>query len=282
VAVPASQETLCCYVAFLARSLSPSSISGYLNIIRILHLDAGLTNPLADNWQVQLVKRGVTRLKGQPVKQKLPITVEMLREFFPFLDHFGSAFDKSFWAAALIAFFGFFRKSTILPVSAVTPGGILRSDILSLSRTSFELAIRHTKTIQFGQRVLLLPFHSCLDQRLCPVRALLSHLASSPAPSDVHIFSFLSMGRPVRLTHSTFVAKLKTLLKLTKRDPKQFSAHSFRRGGSTFAFSLNMPLLHVKMRGDWKSNCVEQYIVISDDIANDAARLLAVGAANAV
>ena len=92
VAVPADQETLCCYVAFLARSLSPSSISGYLNIIRILHLDAGLANPLMDNWQLQLVKRGVTRLKGVPVKQKLPITIEMLRDFFPLLDHFGCPF----------------------------------------------------------------------------------------------------------------------------------------------------------------------------------------------
>jgi hypothetical protein len=62
--MPASQETLCCYVAFLARSLSPSSIASYLNIIRILHLDAGLENPLADNWELQMVHRGVSRLKG--------------------------------------------------------------------------------------------------------------------------------------------------------------------------------------------------------------------------
>ena len=180
VAVPAAQETLCCYVAFLARSLSPSSIPGYLNIIRILHLDAGLANPLTDNWELQLVKRGVNCLLGVSVKQKLPITIQMLRDFFPFLDHFGSAFDKSFWCAALIAFFGFFRKSTILPIATGSPGGIVRSDVLTLSRSSFELAIRHTKTIQFGQRVLILPFHQCLDQRLCPVRALFSHLASSP------------------------------------------------------------------------------------------------------
>ena len=69
VPVHATQETLCCYVAFLARSLSPSSIASDLNIIRILHLDAGLVNPLADNWELQMVRRGVCRLKGVPVKQ---------------------------------------------------------------------------------------------------------------------------------------------------------------------------------------------------------------------
>jgi hypothetical protein len=188
VTVPASQETLCCYVAFLARSLSPSSIANYLNIIWILHLDAGLENPLADNWELQMVRRGVSRLKGVPVKQKLPITLALLRDFFPLLDHFNSSLDKSFWAAALIAFFGFFRKSTILPITTGAPGGICRHDILCLTRVSFDLVLRHTKTIQFGQRVLTLPFVHCLDQRLCPVRALLSHLTSSPAPSTSHIF----------------------------------------------------------------------------------------------
>ena len=82
VPVPADRDTICCYVAFLARSLSPSLINGYTNIIRLLHLDAGLPNPMENNWEVQQIKRGVARLKGVPVKQKHPITVQMLCEFF--------------------------------------------------------------------------------------------------------------------------------------------------------------------------------------------------------
>ena len=50
-------------------------------------------------------------------------------------------------------------------------------------------------------------------------------------------------------------------------------------GGSTFAFSLNMPLVHVEKRGDWKSNCVERYINIDSGLAMNAAVLLAKGAA---
>ena len=53
-AVPASQETLVAYMAFLARSLSPNSIPGYMNIIRLLHLDSGFVNPLLDNWENDL------------------------------------------------------------------------------------------------------------------------------------------------------------------------------------------------------------------------------------
>ena len=265
--------------SFLARSLSSSSINGYLNIIRLLHLDAGLPNPLENNWEVQQIKRGIARLKGSPLKQKHPITVQILRESFLLLDHVSSTLDKSFWAACLIAFFGFFRKSTILPISSSSPTGICRDDIKDFSFSSFNLIIKHTKTIQFGQRSLNMPFFVCADQRICPVRALWSHLTSSPASSDRHIFSYLAGGRLVLLTHESFVKKLKHLIVATGRDPSVYSAHSFRREGSTFAFSLNMPLLTVKARGDWKSNCVEQYISVGQKMSEDAAILLSAGAA---
>ena len=133
--------------------------------------------------------------------------------------------------------------------------------------------------IQFGQRVLTLPFFFCVDPRLCPVRALRSHLSSSPANADRHIFCYSCGGRLLLITHSVFVKKLKSLIASTGRNPLDYSAHSFRRGGSTFAFSLNMPLIHVKSRGDWKSNCVERYISIDSDLAKQSAMLLAAGAA---
>jgi hypothetical protein len=66
---------------------------------------------------------------------------------------------------------------------------------------------------------------------------------------------------------------------VTGRNPSEYSAHSFRRGGSTFALSLNMPLLEVKNRGDWRSNCVERYIAISPSMSMQSAMLLSAGAA---
>jgi hypothetical protein len=50
VPVPASQETLVCYMTCLARRLLPSSIPNYMNVIRLLHLEAGLKNPLCENF----------------------------------------------------------------------------------------------------------------------------------------------------------------------------------------------------------------------------------------
>ena len=64
VAVPASPSTICDYSSFLARSLKSSSIPCYLNVIRILHVDAGYENPLERNWQLTMVKRGISRKLG--------------------------------------------------------------------------------------------------------------------------------------------------------------------------------------------------------------------------
>ena len=178
--------------------------------------------------------------------------------------------------AALIAFFRFYRKSTILPVTAESPGDICRQDIQCLTRFSFELIVQHWKTIQFRQRVLV--FHYCLDQSLCPIQALLSHLTSSPAPKTFHIISYLHLGRLCQWTHTAIVAKFKVLLEVTSNDPNLFSAQSLLFGGSKFALFIDMVLLHVKMRGDWKSNCVERYSDISIDAAQESAWLLSLGA----
>ena len=57
--VPADQLTLKTYIAFLARSIKSSSINGYLNIVRIMHLEAGYPNPLVDNFEIRMLKRGI-------------------------------------------------------------------------------------------------------------------------------------------------------------------------------------------------------------------------------
>lgn len=46
---PSQTAHICQYAAFLARSLKPSSIPNYLNIIGILHKEVNLPNPLTSN-----------------------------------------------------------------------------------------------------------------------------------------------------------------------------------------------------------------------------------------
>ena len=67
--VPASKSTVVLYATFLTRTLSPTSIAGYLNIIRIMHEEYDYNNLLLD-WELRMVKRGVQRCHGKPPKQR--------------------------------------------------------------------------------------------------------------------------------------------------------------------------------------------------------------------
>ena len=114
--VPASTHTICQYAAFLARSLTYASINNYLAIIGLLHIEFGLVNPLTDNWPLKSLLTGVKRVKGNQVVQKLPITLDILRGIYRIIS-LRSSFDASFWAVCSVAFYGFFRKSHLLPLS---------------------------------------------------------------------------------------------------------------------------------------------------------------------
>ena len=69
------------YVVFLAKTLSTSSIPNYFNVVRLLHMQCGYPTPLEDplfKHQKSLLMRGIKRINGYPMSQKLPVTLEAL------------------------------------------------------------------------------------------------------------------------------------------------------------------------------------------------------------
>lgn len=261
VIVPTDLDTLRAYIAFLARSLYPSSIPGYMNVIRLIHLDAGFPNPLLKNFEIEMISRGIRRSLGKPPVQKLPISIKMLIDIFSLLNMDVGA-DRAFWAASLVAFFGMLRKSTLLPMSVSdhTDHFLLRSDIVSLSLNYFMLRVRHSKTIQYGQRVLMLPFVSCANTVVCPVTSMLNLLGRNKFPPGTPLFSYQNQRGIEFWTHKSFVLRLKVLLGKIGLDPASYSGHSFRRGGCTFSYRAGLDLTSIKLRGDWKSNSFERYL----------------------
>ena len=278
--VPATQECILGYIAFLARSLKPTLIQNYLNIIRIVHLDAGLANPLENNFAATNLKKGISRELGSPPKQMLPMTLEMMHAIFKSLC-FLIPEDIAFWSICTIGFFGFLRKSTLLPVSVTNPGDghILYSDVVWERNDSFVINVRKTKTIQEGQRILKLPFVGCQSNPLCPVKALLNLLCVSPLATDLSLFAYQDRMGIHFFTHHTFVDKLREILKNAGFEYKSISGHSFRRGGASLAFALGMTMFEIKERGDWVSDAVKEYVYVSDEQSKHIARSLVNGSA---
>lgn len=264
--VPAAQSTIVSYISFLARTLQPSSIQNYINIIRILHEDNRLPNPLSQNFEVSNLLKGIARCKGKPPKQMLPMTPEILLAIKQKLDMTLPS-DLTFWCACMLGFYGFLRKASMFPKSVTNPGTdcLLKGDIEIRSNAHFVLKVRRTKTIQFGERILSLPFCASPGQVLCPVRALFASLIHVQNDPSAPLFSYKSAsGDYTCWTQEAFVTRLRSILNSVGLNEANYSGHSFRRGGATLAFRLGLSISEIKLRGDWRSSAVEKYIVFSE------------------
>ena len=262
--VPADNLTIWRYTAFLSRSVSSVSIPGYLSVVRILHLEASLPNPIGDNWILDTILRGIKRDHPVSRVQKLPITPDILRLIHSHID-LSSPIDVAFWSACLIAFFGFLRKSSLLPKSRdITSAPVLSRKDVSFSDSGALLSIRHTKTIQFCERILQIPIIRISNSILCPVTALeklMSLSLGKQIPDVAPLFSYpVSDYQHDWITHSVFVSKLRSVLSSCGLQASKFSGHSFRRGGATFAFTCGVPAELIKMHGDWRSSAYLRYI----------------------
>ena len=263
--VPAPPGNICRYAVYLSdyRQLSASSIPKYLNVVRLMHLECNLPNPLCDNWHLSSVLRGIKRCKGEPAHKKLPITPAILLQIHALLN-FDSPLHIVFWDACLTLFFGLFRKSNVLaPTGAFNPEKYLcRRDIL-VHPWGLEILARWTKTMQNRERVLSVPLPHIPGHTLCPTAAVLRAFQCSPcAARDGPAFTFTTpMGvRP--LCYRPFIQLLRQLLHRLGYLESQFAGHSFRRGGASFPLQAGVSGDLLMLLGDWKFCAYTEYLEV--------------------
>jgi hypothetical protein len=260
--IPATTKTICRYVAMLARTLKYSSIRQYINIIRILHLEWGLSNPLENNVQLSNVLKGVRRQLGDTVNRKLPITPQILRQILSFL-HLDKLTDASVWAACLVSFYGLLRRSNVMPASPKSVSAskcILREDF-TFHEWGIKIVLRHSKTVQFRQHIWDIPLPRLHNHPLCPVQAIFRAFELSPrAPGQGTAFVVLRDTGNWPLTVNMFIARLRECLHMAGLDPARYAGHSLRRGGASFCYQIGLSAESIRLLGDWKSDCFFQYI----------------------
>lgn len=264
IPIPASSQQLCRYVAYLAESMAASSIKNYLNVVRIMHIEKGLTNPLKEDYQLHCVIRGVRRIKGDTVHRKLPLMPYHLQFILAGLD-LQKATDCNIWAAILVAFFGMFRRSNVVPPSSGAfdqQRHTRRRDIKIFSDRA-EITIRWSKTIQYRERQHVLPLPRIKGAILCPVTALHRAFSLTPwAAADGPAFVTSSKGL---VTTDDLVQAIKSGVVRAGGDPQDYSGHSLRRGGASLAYRCGVPIETIRKIGDWKSDSYKSYIFDSYD-----------------
>ena len=193
IAIPATEQVLCCFVAQLDdEKLKYSTIKTYLSGVRFLHIAEGHPNPFVGALpRLDYVLRGVKKREvehGVVRKQRLPISPDILRRIQQVWSSAAALPDTiMLWAACTLCFFGFLRAGEMMvsndgaydPSVHLSVGDIAVDDV----RTPrvLRVAIKQSKTDPFCHGL----FIGRTSTDLCPVAALLSYLVvrgRSPGP----------------------------------------------------------------------------------------------------
>lgn len=260
VPIPASPRTVIRFLIHLSTYCKYSTIINYLSAINVLHRHFGHNVTFQDVFAVKLIVRGLRRILGDAQEQKLPITPEILLRI---RSELMAERDSGFWAAMLIGFYSFFRKSNLVPKSAkdYDPSKTLSREDIIVRSWGLVICVQWSKTIQFKQRKLLIPVVRLPSNHpLCPVQAYERHLRLFPAPPSSPAFLHFRADHATPITHSVFTAKLRKSLSLAGLQASNYSGHSFRRGGATYAFRCGAPIELISLQGDWSSDAVLLYI----------------------
>ena len=263
------EAVVSCYAAFLARKVKPPTVTQYLKGCRDYFKDDGypeFADPVRMPTLYKTIK-GIYRVKKHDVQKKQPITPGMLLQYRDALD-LARPEHAAIWASALVAFFGFLRKSNVATetASAFSDGKCLRWSDVEVDQQNWCLRVQPpgSKTRQTSSAPPIfiqgLPGHA-----LDPVQAWLNHVLINAAPESPFHTAFSHRVGSTRksVTHKMIVEAAKHMARLAGLDPASVAGHSFRRGGATWAFQCGVPEILVQRQGDWLSAQYKEYIQLS-------------------
>ena len=264
--LPATDAMLCLYLQWQSLTVDPKNLKTKLSAIRYLHERLGYVwIPPSERFMVHRCIMGLKRLCLTPVNRKLPITPALLIRM-----RLCRGIDWStptmvvVWGAMLIAFFCFLRKDnfTVDKVDAFNSRRHLCRNDVCFGRADVTFTFRHSKTNQFHARVHRTKAVRIPGHLLDPVQALINAFKACPHadPAGPAFAIPTPDGGVSPLTHRLFVETLRFCLSKIGVDPSQFSGHSFRRGGATFAHRMGVSPLLIKLMGDRSSDAYMAYI----------------------
>ena len=240
--------------------------------VKFLHEAYDLPFP-ADSFKLDMTLQGLKRRLARVSFQVLPITPAVLRAIFAILDLRKNE-DLALWCAYLISVYGLLRKKNAVPENQkFEPSKILtrQNFAIDLVDNRIYMYIGFSKTIQFGQRDLVLPIPGNQDPVLDPVRHLHDLFTRVNCPPTSPAFTY---GPGMFITYGKFTNRLKKLLTSAGYCADQYSGHSFRRGGASFLHACGGSALQVQSAGDWTSGCFTRYLFLSTEARLEAQLLM--------
>ena len=267
---PASSLTLQFFCTDLSRHISYKSIKVYLAGIRLAHLELGHSDPKVDE-SLRLVIRGIRRMQGDSCRQRLPITIDLLRTLKQQIriSNYSLLEQRLLWAAFTTAFYGFLRVSEF--TSSSSDATTLRWSDISLSSSTQTISLRQSKTDPFRRGHAL--SISATNTSTCPVRALKQY--SRMIPVAQQFGSLFSAGQFSPLSKAQVSNTLRHLLQQAGYDSQLYSSHSFRIGAATTSAAAGLSPWIIKTLGRWNSNAYMSYIRCPAHVLREVPTILA-------
>ena len=269
--LPASEATLILFATELAQTRAHTTIRTYLAGVRHLHVTQGHGNPLLGTLKLDLVLKGIHRIKPNQSQARLPVTPSIMAKIKGILDRTPDFESCMLWAACCIGFFGFMRCGEfMLPDATPFDAGkhLTAADIAVDSHhdpTMVSVRIKRSKTDQFGEGTTI--YLGKTSSAICPVTAILSYLAIRPEGQGPLFVT--ADSKPV--TKQRFIRKIREVLAKAGIDASGYKGHSFRIGAATTAAACGLNEGMIKTLGRWASSAYQVYIKIPpQELANIA------------
>ena len=147
------------------------------------------------------------------------------------------------------------------------------SDIF-ITQNKVIVGIRWAKNEQFKKELLTFPFARLPTSVLCPAKAILKVKQLINWKPDDHLFQLPGGGS---LTYAKFQSMFRDKLKkigFSEELYKDYSSHSFCRGGTTFSFLCGVPTKIIKLLGHWRSDVFLTYIDLPLETRTAACELI--------
>ena len=250
--------TILGFIEFLTfNGLKHASVLNYMSAIRSQMKWLDLNTQVFDHSKVKLMLKAVEQTstcipsyKGVFDVPTLTILIQLCNQ----LPH-----CITFQALYLLAFFGFFRISNLVPASRFAfdiKKHLCRGDVI-IQPANAIIIVKWSKTLQNIKKGTFVIIPRLGSSPLCPVRALEIMLHATPQHSNAPLF-ITTEGILTQNRVRTHLSKLLCALNL---DGKSYSFHTFRRSGATLAFNNNVSIQNIKRHGTWSSDTVYTYIL---------------------
>ena len=132
----------------------------------------------------------------------------MLLKLVSILD-LSTPYWSCFWAACVVAFFGFLRKSNLF-VHKDHSHYLQRKHVRLLESGQVVLVLSSSKTIQYKQKQIYLPLPSIKNHVLCPVSALKRCFVLNPVQgSEEPVFCYSTGNSVEPMRYAEFVKTLR-------------------------------------------------------------------------